>query len=197
MFNTKTDGHVSYLILLQPGIHPPTFDVSNNLPFLPPLVIQIMRKTLKFALFISSFFIFNTAFAQKDWQWPAHGVGFSAPANLKVTVNNDDEFAAEGSDLVLSIQPIQDASLTADNLAEALVAAATELEYDDIHAASALAIDDFVGYFVEGTKDGVGAFIIMLLDTESSTNLIIVMAYTSDAGRTKAISIGDSFYAFD
>lgn len=156
-----------------------------------------MRNTFKFVLFIASFCIFNTAFAQVDLKWPAHGVGFSAPGNLKVTANNENEFSAEGGDLFLTINPIQDASLTEENLAEALVATANAMEYDDIHAAEALEIDDFAGYFVEGSKDGVGTFIIMLLDKESSTNLIIVMAFTSDAARTKAIAIGDSFYAFD
>lgn len=156
-----------------------------------------MRNSFKFVLFIAFISFANTTFAQKDWQWPAHGVGFSAPSNLKVTTNNDNEFSAEGSDIFLTIQPIQDASITEDHLAEALVAVAEEMEYEDIHAADALQIDDFVGYFVEGTKDGVGAFIVLLLDKKSSTNLVIVMAYTSDAGRTKAIAIGDSFYAFD
>ena len=156
-----------------------------------------MRNAFKFILFIAFISLANTTFAQKDWQWPAHGVGFSAPSNLKVTTNNDTEFSAEGSDVFLTIQPIQDASITEEHLAEALVTVAEEMEYEDIHAADALHIDDFVGYFVEGTKDGVGAFIILLLDKKSSTNLVIVMAYTSDAGRNKAIAIGDSFYAFD
>jgi hypothetical protein len=58
-------------------------------------------------------------------------------------------------------------------------------------------LDDFMGYFVEGTRDGVGAFILALLDKKSSTNLVIVIVYTDDASREKAIKIGDSFYAFD
>ncbi len=139
----------------------------------------------------------NTAFAQKDWHWDSHGVGFSAPANLRITTNDANEFSAEGSDLFLTIHAGQDGSVTEDHLAEALVAAAKEMKYDDISAADELEGDDFKGYFVEGTKDGVGAFIILLLDKKSSTNLVIVMAYTTDAGRTKALAIGDSFYAFD
>jgi hypothetical protein len=156
-----------------------------------------MRKSFKFALFIAFTFFLNTAFAQKDWRWDNHGVGFSAPANLRVTTNNAQEFVAEGSDLVLSIYAEQDGEVTEETLAEALVAAATEMEYDDISAADELSIHDFTGYFVEGTKDGVGALIITLLDKKSSTNLVVVMAYTTDAARQKAIAIGDSFYAFD
>ena len=149
------------------------------------------------ALFVALSLLVNTAFAQQDWRWDTHGVGFSAPSNLRVTTNNASEFVAEGRDLVLSIYAEQDGEVSEETLAEALVAAAEELEYDDITAADELSIDDFVGYFVEGTKDGVGALIITLLDKKSSTNLVVVMAYTTDEARKKAIEIGDSFYAFD
>lgn len=154
-------------------------------------------KSFKLAILMAFICLCNTAFAQKDWHWDAHGVGFSAPANLRVTTNNANEFSAEGSDLFMSIHPFQDESITEDHLAEALVEAAKEMKYDNISAADALEGNGFKGYFVEGTKDGIGAFIILLLDPKSSTNLIIVMAYTSDAGRAKALEIGDSFYAFD
>ena len=156
-----------------------------------------MRKLTKIGLFIVCTFIINTAYAQKDWRWEDHGVGFSAPSNLRVTTNNAQEFAAEGSDLVLAIYVEQDGEVTEETLAEALVAAAEEMEYDDITAVDELQIDDFKGYFVDGTKDGVGAFILTLLDEKSSTNLVVVIAYTSAAARDKAIAIGDSFYAFD
>ena len=135
--------------------------------------------------------------AQKDWQWKQHGVGFSAPANLRITTNNASEFTAEGSDLILSIYVQQDGEVNEDELAEALVAAATEFEYDEITDVDELEIDDFTGYYVEGTKDGVGALIITLLDKKSATNLVIVLAYSTDAARDKAIDIADSFYAFD
>ncbi len=156
-----------------------------------------MRKSFKIALFFAFTFVLNTAFAQKDWRWDNHGVGFSAPENLRITTNNDEEFSAEGSDLILAIYVEQDGEVTEEALAEALIAAATEMEYDEISTVDELEIHDFVGYFVEGTKDGVGAFILTLLDKKSSTNLVVVIAYTSDAARKKAIAIGDSFYAFD
>jgi hypothetical protein len=155
-----------------------------------------MRKLFQFALFIAFTLSLNTAFAQQDWRWENHGVGFSAP-NMRITTNNANEFVAEGTDLVLSIYVEQDGEVTADHLAEALVAAAKEMEYDEITAVDELETDDFTGYFVEGTKDGVGAFILTLLDKKSSTNLVVVIVYTDDVSRAKAIEIGDSFYAFD
>lgn len=156
-----------------------------------------MSKLLKTAFFLSFCFLLNTAYAQKDWRWDQHGVGFSAPANLRVTTNNASEFSAEGSDLLLSIYVEQDGEVTEETLADALVEAAKAMEYDHISQVDELEIHDFKGFFVEGTKDGVGAFILTLLDHQSSTNLVIVIAYTSDEARKKAIEIGDSFYAFD
>lgn len=156
-----------------------------------------MRNLLQITLFAAFTLTCSTAFAQQDWRWEQHGVGFSAPTNLRISTNNANEFSAEGSDIVLSIYVEQNGEVTEDHLAEALVAAAKEMDYDEVTAVDELEIDDFVGYFVEGTKDGVGAFILTLLDKKSSTNLVVVIVYTDDASREKAIKIGDSFYAFD
>ncbi len=156
-----------------------------------------MKKLFKLTLFFVFTATLNTAFAQQDWRWDDHGVGFTAPSNLRITTNNANEFVAEGSDLVLSIYVEQDGEVTEETLADALVAAAKEMEYEEITTVDELQIHDFMGYFVEGTRDGVGAFILALLDKKSSTNLVIVIVYTDDASREKAIKIGDSFYAFD
>src|SRR5690349_1872021 len=121
-----------------------------------------MRKLFQITCFLIVSLSANTAFAQQDWRWEQHGVGFSAPTNLRITTNNESEFVAEGSDLILSIYVEQDGEVDEATLAEALVAAAKEMEYDEITAADELEIDDFKGYFVEGTKDGVGAFILTL-----------------------------------
>jgi len=156
-----------------------------------------MTKLFKTILLLAISLLSTTAFAQKDWRWEKHGIAFSAPSNLRVTTNNAEEFTAEGSDLFLSLYVEQDSEVTEETLAEVLVAAAGEMEYDEITDVDALNIQDFKGFYVEGTKDGVGAVIIALLDEKSSTNLIISIAYTTDAARDKAIAIADSFYAFD
>lgn len=158
-----------------------------------------MLKPINSSCFFAALFLLAqvTLHAQQDWRWDQHGVGFSAPANMRITTNNNSEFTAEGSNLVLSIYVEQNGEVKDENLADAVIAAAKEMDYDEVTVADQLQIDDFKGYFVEGTKDGVGAFIIALLDTKSSTNLVIVIAYTDDSAREKAIKIADSFYAFD
>lgn len=156
-----------------------------------------MSKLLKATLFIFCSFSLNTAFAQVDLRWDTQGVGFSAPGNLIVKANNANEFTAEGNDLFLTIYAEQNAEVTEETLAEALVAAATEMEYDHVSDVDELNVHDFVGFYVEGIKEGIGAVIITLLDKESSTNLVIAITYTTEAARNKAIAIANSFYAFD
>ena len=156
-----------------------------------------MRKLVPITLLFAFFLATNTAYSQTDWRWDDHGVGFNAPSNLRITTNNASEFTAEGGDLFVSIYVEQDGEVDDETLAEALVAAAKEMEYDNISDVDALEVDDFTGFYVEGTKDGVGAFIITLLDKASSTNLVVAIVFTTDAAREKAIAIATSFYAFD
>ncbi|MCC7506165.1 MAG: hypothetical protein IT259_12730 [Saprospiraceae bacterium] len=131
-----------------------------------------------------------------DYHWDTHGVGFSIPRDFTITTNNSEEFSAENGSMALSILPFQDENVTKDNLAEAVVAMAVELEYDSVEAADEADVDDFTGYYVKGTKDGVNALIVALLDRESSTNLLVVIAY-ENGKESKAIEIANSFYAYD
>ena len=138
-----------------------------------------------------------TSFAQMiDYHWDTHGVGFSIPRDFGVQTNNSEEFTADNGQIFLSIAPVQDETITRDNLAEVVVAMATAMTYDSIEEAAEADVDDFTGYYVKGTKDGVNAVVMALLDSESSTNLIVVIAY-ADGMEAKAIEIANSFYAYD
>ena len=137
------------------------------------------------------------AFAQMiDYHWDTHGVGFSIPRDFSVSTNNAEEFSADNGNLFLTILPFQDENVTKDNLADAVIAMATELDYDSIEEADAADVDDFTGYYVKGTKEGVNAVVMALLDSESSTNLLVVIAYM-DGMEKKAVEIANSFYAYD
>lgn len=154
-----------------------------------------MKKFLLSAAFLIS--ISAGAFAQMiDYHWDNHGVGFSIPRDFGVSTNNAEEFSADNGNLFLTILPFQDKNVTKDNLADAVVAIATEMDYDSIEEADAADVDDFTGYYVKGTKEGVNALVMALLDSESSTNLIVIIAYV-DGMEAKAIDIANSFYAYD
>jgi hypothetical protein len=134
--------------------------------------------------------------AQVDMVWDTHGVGFKVPRGFVIKTNNQNEFSASNDDIWLTIAPVQDENVTEDDLADAVVEMAKEMDYDLVTDADKLEIDDFVGYYVRGTKNGVTALVMALLDTESSTNLLVVIGYNDDS-EDAALMIANSFYAYD
>ena len=134
--------------------------------------------------------------AQTDMIWDTHGVGFTVPDDFKIETNNAEDFTAGNDELFLSILPIQDETITTDDLADAVNEFAKELKYDRIHEGDEIDIDDFTGYYIKGRKDGANAVLLALLDKESSTNLLVVIVY-ADGYEDDAIDIAASFYAYD
>ena len=133
--------------------------------------------------------------AQTEMHWDTHGVGFTVPNNFKIETNNAEEYTASNDNLFLSITPIQDETLTKDNLADAVVAMAKELEYDLVEEVDEAEIDDFTGYYVKGRKDGVNTILMALLDPNSSTNLLVAIVY-DDNSLNKAVTLANSFFAY-
>jgi hypothetical protein len=155
----------------------------------------MLRKTTLFLLTL--LLTAGFSFAQTtDMVWDTHGIGFKVPSNFKIETNNSEEFSAGNDELALIIAPIQDETIAEADLAEAVLDMAKELEYSALTDADEIKVDDFVGYYIEGQKDGVHAVVLALLDTESSTNLLMVLTYTDDT-RDEAIRIVQSFYAYD
>jgi len=153
---------------------------------------RIQTIFLTLALFLS----LTAVQAQTEMHWDTHGVGFIVPSNFKVETNNAEEYVASNDNLFLSITPIQDESLTKDNLADAVLAMAKEMNYDLVEEADEADVDDFTGYYVKGRKDGVNAILMALLDSQSSTNLLVAIVY-DDNSMNKAVDMANSFFAYD
>jgi len=149
-----------------------------------------------FLLFTLLFLFSQGAFAQTEMRWDKHGVGFTVPSNFKIETNNAEEYSASNDNLFLSIIPIQDENLTKEHLAEVVVSMAKDLKYDVIDEVDEADVDDFTGYYVKGRKDGVNAVLMALMDTESGTNLLVVIVYT-DGYEEKAVEMAGSFFAYD
>ncbi|MEZ5031950.1 MAG: hypothetical protein R2787_11160 [Saprospiraceae bacterium] len=137
-----------------------------------------------------------TLSAQVDMVWDDYGLGFTLPRGLSITENDGDTFSAESDDLYLTILPIADQTITEDDLADAVVAMATEMDYDDLTDADDLELNDLYGYYVEGIKEGAHAFVIALMDSQSSSNYLAVIVFTPER-RDQAIRLARSFYAYD
>jgi hypothetical protein len=155
-----------------------------------------MKKIFSLAALTALLFSSIQLSAQTTLEWAQHGVGFTVPDDFSVITNNGDEFTATNDYLYVTIAPIQDENVTEDNLALAVVQMAVEMQYDVVDEADAIEIDDFTGYYVKGTLEGAHAVVMALMDTESSTNLLVIIAY-GDGYEDQAIKIAGSFYAFD
>lgn len=154
---------------------------------------QIFYRTfLLAALFLAQ----QSLSAQQEMRWDTHGIGFSVPTDFKIETNNAEEYTASNENLFLSIIPIQDEELTKEHLAEAVVEMAKEMKYDVINNADEAEMQDLVGYYVLGKKDGVNALLMALMDTESSTNLLVVIVY-DDRSERAALKVANSFFAYD
>jgi hypothetical protein len=166
--------------------------------FLP---IKIIMKNVPsfftlFLAFFASFLTQNQVSAQTQMRWDTHGVGFTVPDDFKVTTNNAEEYTASNDNLVLSIAPIQDETITKENLAQAVMAMAVEMKYDALEETDEINIQDFTGYFIKGKKDGLNAVVIAMMDQKSSTNLMVVIIY-DDTYFDEAVAIAKSFVAYD
>jgi hypothetical protein len=155
-----------------------------------------MKNLSSVLAFFSLLLVTSHLSAQTKMEWDLHGVGFTVPSDFAIEANNSEEFTAGNDHLFLSIYPIQDETITEDNLADAVVEMAVSMEYDVVDEADAIDIDDFTGYYVKGTLDAANVVVMALLDKKSSTNLLVVIAY--DQGfENQAINIASSFYAYD
>ncbi len=156
-----------------------------------------MKKRFVFiiALLMSAAITFQ-AQAQEEWVWDEYGIGFTIAKGMKVTQNDGETFAAERGNLFLTMTPIVDEEINEGDLAEAVIAMAIEMDYDGIEDADELELDDLVGYYVEGTRDGAGAFVIALLDRESASNYLIIIVFDDDS-RDEAMEMALSLYAYD
>lgn len=141
-----------------------------------------------------TFLFVPVGFSQVDYHWDQHGIGFMAPDDFMEETNNYEEFSAHNDNVYLSIIPWQDEYIDHDHLASALLEITLEMNYDELTDADEMFLDYFEGYYVQGVKDGTNAFIAALLDTESSTNMILVIAF-NDGYVDEAASILMSIYA--
>ncbi|MBP6184010.1 MAG: hypothetical protein KA479_03660 [Saprospiraceae bacterium] len=156
-----------------------------------------MKSNVVFAVMTALLFVCLAPLnAQTDMIWDAYGLGFTLEKGMKITENDGETFTAERNDLFLTIVPIKDREITEDDLSDAVVTMAGEMDYDSLTDADELELNDLFGYYVEGTKDGAHAVVIALMDVESANNYLAVIVFTPEV-RNKAIQLARSFYAYD
>lgn len=135
-------------------------------------------------------------FGQTEMQWDSYGLGFTLERGMRIVTNNGEEFTAERRELYITIHPLTNEYVTEDDLIDAVITMAQEMEYDDISDADVLELEDLLGVYIEGKTDGTSSFVIALMDTESDQNYIVIVIF-EDSYRDKAIEMVHSFYPYD
>ncbi len=147
-----------------------------------PLRYYMMRN---FTITLLLSFIFSgNLVAQTEWKWDSHNIAFSTPENFKVSTNNDNIFQAENNEISLTIAPWQDKAVNDATIVDALVKLAADMAYDDITDARKLAFEKFSGYGINGKKGEDNAAILILINTESSSNIVVIIAYSVAAEKS-------------
>lgn len=137
------------------------------------------RSLLLLALLLIAFAIQVKAQTQASdaWEWKDYKIKFTLPKGCKVDKSTGELFEASKTGFFIGIYPFSDESVTKDNLKDATISIAEEAKYDSIEDGGEADLNGFEGYYVEGTKDGVKALIVSLLDEKSDTNFFAVIAY--------------------
>jgi len=128
-------------------------------------------------LFISLFILVNSSIAQQNYTWTEYGISFTLADDFKETVNNIDEFSAEGDGMDLSIIPFKDETIDDNDITGYTMSIAASLKLQRIDGVSVIDINGFKGGYAEGALDGAKIFIMGLIDPNSDTNFFIIITF--------------------
>lgn len=128
-----------------------------------------------------------------DWTWDTHGLKFSAPSDMKVEVNDGDQFGAKLSNdlLHLYIFPWQDQDLTKETLGAEVKKLMKSLGYRGTQLID-LELNGFEGSYILAEKEGVTCILEGLLDPDSATNFYALIIY-GPGYDDEALKIANSF----
>ena len=147
-------------------------------------------------LFILMMMSIQFVTGQTEMRWDSYGLGFTLEKGMNIITNNGEEFTAESKDIFLTIHPFTEVNVTEENLIEAVITMAEELELEDISDADVLELSDLYGVYIEGTTNSKSSFLIALMDTESAQNYIVIVLFT-ERSRDAAIRLVHSFFPYD
>ncbi|MCC5944533.1 MAG: hypothetical protein JJT94_06325 [Bernardetiaceae bacterium] len=163
---------------------------------------KIKNVLLTLAIFCLAGF-FSTADAQmKHWTYTQYGMGFQLPSYMNVTTNNNNQFVASGGAMSVMIEPWNDASASASDIARRA--------YDRTNATNKYVeykervnLNGYDGYVIvgDGMQNGKAlVFVTMgMIDPSSATNFLVTILFWDDPSQhdylvDTAVDIMGSFY---
>lgn len=118
--------------------------------------------------------------AQQKYTWDEYGISFSLADDFRETVNNIEEFSADGDGMSMSIIPFKDESIDDSDITKYTIGIAKSLNLEGIQDVDVISINNFEGGYVEGVKDGAKIFLMGLIDPNSATNFFVIITFIDE-----------------
>lgn len=157
---------LNFSIILKKNISP-KLKSKNQINYL-------MKNFLAAVLFIiiSSFgFITN-----QTYTWEEYNLEITVPDYLKEKKNDGEDFEMEGRGMTLGMYVFEE-KITKDQMDDAVIKAATEMELKEIDTQYEIEGDGLDGYYVEGYKNGKRVVFAGMIDPKSRTNFFMVITF--------------------
>jgi hypothetical protein len=154
------------------------------------LIFKKMKKVF-FVAVAAMLLMSMSACGQTRFEWKQYGLSFGVPSDFKVMKNTDTRFEASNSKMQLTIEVFDHEGVSGDVLGEILGNMAVELEMEDAEVGE-LRLTTLEGAYIEGTVDGAGTILVLLLDVESNIALLSSIVY-ADGLEKQATNICNSF----
>ena len=121
----------------------------------------------------------NDAKAQKVFLWKDYKLQITVPNDFRMRTNTSESFEMKGDGMEL-IMNIVEEDITLEDLEEATIAGADEMELDEVDEATEVNSNGLQGYYVEGYKDGSRIMFAGMLDPRTQTNFFIAIVFADD-----------------
>lgn len=115
--------------------------------------------------------------AQKAFEWATYGLAFDLADDFEETVNNNDQFSAEGDGMSISIFPFHDETIDDADMTVYTIEAAAAMELDAVDDINLININGFKGGYTEVVSEGEKVFIMGLIDPNSDVNFFIIISF--------------------
>lgn len=128
------------------------------------------------ALLVTSLSSFTNVL-DKTFYWEQYNIEITVPRDFKVVKNTKNEFEMVGDGMELFMYIWNQKSVGVDDMDEATIEVAKEMNLQEIDEEEAFKNGDFAGYYVEGFKDGDRVMLAGVVDLQSRTNFFLVITF--------------------
>lgn len=140
-----------------------------------------MRKKIIFfyAMLVGIVFSPLTVSAQDVYVWEYYGIQVTLPSSVNVTVNDDSDFEAQSDQVILSMHIFEE-DITWDDIDDAIVQIAYDVDLEDFTDSEAVSMNGLEGSYIHGYKDGTSIYIAGFIDPKTQVNFFVTVVLSDD-----------------